>query len=95
MPRDARILSVGNQEGRIRLWFVNQDIDDHARELREFAIYGTGHSHQDISGDYVGTVIVGVFVWHVFDLGVRTDSTDPVQPGVGHPAVCTPTAVQG
>ena len=76
MPKDARILHVGAQDGNVCLWaFVDTD---RLNELRHFRVYETGYS---LSGDfieadlrretfdasYIGTAQVGEFVWHVFE----------------------------
>ena len=44
-------------------------IDCPVKELRTFSIYGTGHQHESISGEYVGTFQLhgGALVYHVFE----------------------------
>lgn len=64
IPRDYRILHVGiDPEGRICLWAAI----DHTAPKRdvEIRIAGTGEWLSRV-GSYIGTVVDGPFVWHVF-----------------------------
>lgn len=74
----GRVLSVGVQGGNIMVWAVHDD-DALERKVR-FSIRGTGHPLGDADvSDFVGTVFMGLFVWHVFAtegmLGETVDST--------------------
>lgn len=68
MPDGARLLSVQNQHGFIALWaLVDDDVEDNERRL---FIRGTGHPiDAAVNAVFVGTVIVGAYVWHIFDGG--------------------------
>jgi len=69
MPRNARVLSVQLQHDVPCLWaLVNPANRD---EQRTFRIRGTGHSHDDDGGQFIGTIQMagGNLVWHVFEAG--------------------------
>lgn len=68
MPSIQRILSVQNQGGNICVWAI-VDREAPVRRYR-FAIYGTGNSiNLAYSQEFIGTVQIDNFVWHVFFLG--------------------------
>jgi len=65
MPHSATILSVQLQHGIPCIWAmvdVDNDLED-----REFWIFGTGHVLPDNPGIYIGTILDGSFVWHIFE----------------------------
>ena len=65
-PAGTRLLAVGDQGGRLMVW--GEVVVDHADRVRiDLAIYGTGHALPDNPGRYLGTVLQGAFVWHVYD----------------------------
>lgn len=66
MPEDADLLHVAEQHGILCLWA--RVIPTGQRQVsRRILIRGTG---QPIwQQPYVGTVLIGGFVWHVFDGG--------------------------
>ena len=65
MPQGATILSVANQRDTLCLWAV---VDPKATPVRrEFDVFGTGHTMPELIGVFVGTVLIGSFVWHVFE----------------------------
>lgn len=68
MPKDAQIISVQNQGCRITMWAIVNPAAD--KEVRQFRIWGTGWQiddyHLDLC-DFVGTVQIEGFVWHVFE----------------------------
>ena len=67
VPADARLLSVQMQSGRPCVWFTTHA--DGLKETRSLRICGTGHAEPpDDTWYYVGTVIDGLMVWHVYDL---------------------------
>lgn len=71
----GKVLSVGVQDGNVMVWAVHDD-DAPERKVR-FSIRGTGHPLKDVDvSDFVGTVFMGPFVWHVFArmLGETVDS---------------------
>lgn len=61
----AKIVHVGEQTGSICIWF-ECDTDQEVKS-RTFCILGTGHPIPP-DGKHVGTVIMGTFVWHVYEL---------------------------
>ena len=67
MPEDANILHVGVQAGMICLWARIDTAKPLPRMPKTFYIRGTGHPlEEDLL--HVGTVQMGAFVWHVFEL---------------------------
>lgn len=66
LPAKAKILHVGTQDptGRtIAIWAeVRPELE---RETRIFNIAGTGHRRPE--GEFVGSVIAGPFVWHIYE----------------------------
>ena len=63
MPKGAKILHVGEQNRAITIWAL---VDTEAELLhREFIIMGTGQNIPYDKYTHVGTVLEGVFVWHV------------------------------
>lgn len=72
MPKGSVIRHVGEQHGRITLWFeTDLDLmdrkDDAALETRRFAVRGTGHPIPN-GAVHLGTVPMSSFVWHVFEV---------------------------
>lgn len=65
MPHGARILSAGLQGETICLWALVEPDNTPYRNMR-IEIRGTGHPVNVIASDFVGTVQIGVYVWHVF-----------------------------
>ncbi len=66
MPIGAKILKIAEQGNEIMLWAV---VDSEAEmEARFFQVYGTGHPLPDNCGEYMDSVMIDVFVWHVFEL---------------------------
>tara|TARA_Y100000310_G_scaffold151248_1_gene150820 strand:- start:944 stop:1216 length:273 start_codon:yes stop_codon:yes gene_type:complete len=68
MPVGAEPLSVGNQNGDICIWALV--FDDRIKETRKFGVAGTGHPLQweMTAKSFIGTVQIGQFVWHVFEI---------------------------
>ena len=67
MPKGAKVLSVQVQKEQPCLWaLVNADNE---KETRTFACYGTGHLHDEINGNFIGTfqLINGSFIGHLFE----------------------------
>lgn len=67
MPRGAKVLHVGGQRWKVCLW---AEVDATAeKELRVFAVVGTGHHYKPEDGQswqYVGTAQMhDGLVWHV------------------------------
>lgn len=71
MPRSARVLSVMMQDGSLCVWVEVDPRNDLV--TRRFATIGTGIPMDDVmpnsSHVFVGSVVEGPFVWHVYDLG--------------------------
>lgn len=65
LPIAARPLCVHMQNGQPYLWVqLNTSL---AARTRTFVLIGTGHRVPDRS-DYIGTVLSGPFVWHLFEV---------------------------
>lgn len=66
MPVGARLLTCQLQRGVPTLWAL-VDATPGPRENRTVQLFGTGH---DIprTADYIGTVQVSTFVWHLFEV---------------------------
>jgi len=66
LPKNARILSVGVQNGEIMIWvLVDPDAE---RENRIIEIFPTGFVDIDnATRNFIGTVFIGDFVFHVFE----------------------------
>lgn len=68
MPKDAKILSVAMQAGQLCLWAL---VEPRAElTMRAIRVIGTGW---DLADDikkaaFIGTVLDGAFVWHVFEV---------------------------
>jgi hypothetical protein len=72
MPKGAKILSCGVQNGRCHLWVL---VDPEAPKVnRVIHRYGTGWDQVPEDGtNFIGTCIteIGMFVWHFFDRGEK------------------------
>ena len=69
MPRGSRVLSVGVQGVRIFLWALCPT-GRVPKEVRRFAIRGTGHPADGVSRNgFIGTVMLhgDALVFHVFE----------------------------
>lgn len=62
----ARFVGLDPATGNPAVW-VHIKQHDAAREEKAFFIYGTGHRINAFT-DYVGSVIQGQFVWHIFEV---------------------------
>ena len=69
MPKDAKILTVQNQNDRICIWvLVNSKAE---KEERHFEVHGTGNvifENNKVTREYIGTCQTGIFVWHIFEV---------------------------
>ena len=67
LPIRSKIISVGNQNGRLVLWAM---VDTSQTEYdRSVIIKGTGNpiESEELTGyTYIGTVQIAWLVWHVF-----------------------------
>jgi len=66
MPEKAQILSVAIQYDTICIWAVCPVASE--TFTRTFQLIGTGHPIHKAERRYIGTVVVGAFVWHVFEV---------------------------
>ena len=68
MPNGAKVLSAGEQMGKLFVWaHVNPDVD---LVPHQFRVAGTGHRMEQLLEGFIGTVLmVNGLVWHVFYLG--------------------------
>lgn len=67
VPADAQLLTALDQYGHVTVWYTT-DPDTHKNNhTRTIEIAGTGHPVPLHLPHYVATVILGSFVWHVFD----------------------------
>lgn len=66
LPQGARILSAQMQNDELNIWVMHDK--DYASELRNFAIYGTGHYIPENPGFYIATVQDRGLVWHLFEV---------------------------
>ena len=70
MPKDSNVIKVGVQNNQICLWAI---VNTENPEVGvTFKIYGTGHElAPETETCYEmrqGTVMIGPFVWHVFEV---------------------------
>jgi hypothetical protein len=65
MPVGAKILTAQEQDGCICLWAECPQVEN--VELREIIIVGTGHDYLPSELQYIATVQIGAFVWHVYE----------------------------
>lgn len=64
MPKHSVLVHIAAQNGTVCVW---AEVHTQFPEVvRRFVLIGTGHE-PPIAGEYVGTAIVGEFVWHVFE----------------------------
>lgn len=64
MPSDAILRHTCGQDDTVTLWF--EVIPFGESTTRWFRVYGTGWPIDN--GDYLGTAIIGDFVWHVYEV---------------------------
>jgi hypothetical protein len=69
LPIRSKVLCVREQHGHPCIWFKTPRTDSPPTELRTFSTYGTGHEHNNITGEYIGTyqMMNGKLVYHVFE----------------------------
>lgn len=78
MPKGAKVLSIGWQNGVAVIWLL---VDPSAPKVRRgFWLVGTGNQlSAAIEGfAFVGTLVGTPFVWHVFDAGEREIETSKI-----------------
>lgn len=67
LPKNAKLLHVQVQGGVIMLWA--EITENLVKVVRRVPVYGAGEELPADPGTYVGTVVHGDYVWHVYDLG--------------------------
>lgn len=67
LPKGAVILCTMMQYGQLKIWCeVNTEVK--VTEERRIIIVGTGNLITATAYKYIGSVIDGSFVWHVFEV---------------------------
>ena len=69
MPRGAKVLSVGNQNGKLAIWAEVDTDYSHRTETRRFRVAGTGHPLNETCR-FIGTVQFesGSLVFHIYEM---------------------------
>lgn len=69
MPKGAGILAVANQRGALFLWAMVDPSSLVETEDHDIEIIGTGNQMPDTEDirRYIGSAVLGPFVWHVFE----------------------------
>lgn len=62
----ARFVGLDPITGNPAVW-IHVMQHDEVKETKSFVIYGTGHKINALT-EYVGSVIQGPFVWHIFEV---------------------------
>lgn len=72
MPVGAKLLHVDNQKGKLCLWALVDTSPTVQHSIRMITVVGTGQKLWEAENGkrnvYIGTAIIGDFVWHVFEL---------------------------
>lgn len=69
IPYGCVVLHVGVQNGSIFVWVAVKSRQEDDLVDRAFYVAATGEDLTSLQHDeYLGTVQIGEFVWHVFDL---------------------------
>lgn len=66
LPDNSKVLHVGVQNDQIMLWALLQNTDNLNLVAKNFYVVATGGPVPETPTDYIGTVQIGVYVWHVF-----------------------------
>ena len=67
LPKGAKFLKVGHQDGQLRAWFEVELAAGMDLEARTFAWRGTGHIVQD-NLEHLESVIMPHYVWHFYEV---------------------------
>lgn len=67
IPEGSKILTAQERQGQISLWVIVDLLVP--TERRTIEILGTGGRKNGFNGQYIETVQLGDYVYHVFDLG--------------------------
>ena len=65
MPENAKVLSIQLRENGIYLWAITDP--DNKKVQRKFLLVGTGQQFNSDNLEFIGTVQVEPFVWHIFE----------------------------
>ena len=69
VPSGAQIVHVGLQHDKIKLWIMHEFDQSHTvPHTRKFIVVGTGWLIDQTNPRHVGTVHMGPYVWHVFEV---------------------------
>lgn len=67
LPSDAKIRSIQVQQDTICIWYEFEPNIERLDIKRTFLIIGTGHKFNEQNLEYIGTVLNGPFVWHIYE----------------------------
>jgi len=69
LPAGAKILTVGNQNRSVYMWVI-VNLHETNIQHRKIIIVGTGNNllYSDYERVYLGTVMVDVYVFHIFEI---------------------------
>lgn len=74
-PAAAKWRFVALQHGRITVW---AEVDPTAPEIGHiFHIYGTGHPILTSDLNFIGSIMDGAFVWHIYVEGPLSQASRP------------------
>ena len=65
MPENGRVIHFADQNGVYHIW-AEVDPEEFCTN-RTFRIVGTGQSIPEGNNEYLGTILDGVFVWHLYE----------------------------
>jgi hypothetical protein len=68
MPKGAKIISTLNQYNTICLWAEVESDPSHPVETKKIDVVGTGKKLEDSPRRFLGSVILGQFVWHIYEM---------------------------
>lgn len=66
MPVGAEIISAQDQGGQMCMWVIADP--GNGLEMRQFAIAGTGHDMTDEMVEFIATIQMPPYVWHLFEV---------------------------
>lgn len=66
VPAGTKALSVAGQDGTLCLWATVPEPISSVHARIRVVIIGTGNPAPSNPGRFIGTAVIGFFVWHVF-----------------------------
>ena len=66
LPLESEVVHIAEQYGQLQMW-VEQDPNRPVLS-RQFVIYATGQYIYNNTEHHLATVLVGDFVWHVYEV---------------------------